>query len=49
MERNATHLLLRKTDILQTFNFLGKKILRNVLILKSKKAHSTFGGTFILT
>ena len=32
-----------------TFNFLGKKIWRNALALKSKKVHGIFGDTFILT
>ena len=45
------HLLLRKTDILKTCRkskFLGKKIWRNALALKSKKVQGIFGKTFIL-
>ena len=45
------HLLLRKTDVLKTFRkskFLGKKIWRNALALKSKKVQGIFGETFIL-
>ena len=43
--------LLRKTDVLKTFRkskFLGKKIWRNALALKSKKVQGIFGETFIL-
>ena len=46
-----THLLLRKTDVLKTCGkskFLGKKIWRNALALKSKKLQGIFGKTFIL-
>ena len=46
----AEHLLLRKTDILkacQKMKFLGKKISRNGLALKSKKVQGIFGQTFI--
>ena len=45
------HLLLRKTDVLKTCRkskFLGKKIRRNALALKSKKVQGIFGKTFIL-
>ena len=45
------HLLLRKTDVLKTCRkskFLGKKIWRNALALKSKKVQGIFGETFIL-
>ena len=45
------HLLLRKTDVIKTCRksrFLGKKILRNALVLKSKKVQCIFGKTFIL-
>ena len=45
------HLLLRKTDVLKTCRkskFLGKKIWRNALALKSKKVQGVFGETFIL-
>ena len=45
------HLLLRKTDVLKTCRkskFLGKKIWRNALDLKSKKVQGIFGKTFIL-
>ena len=45
------HLLLRKTDVLKTCRkskFLGKKIWRNALALKSKKVQDIFGKTFIL-
>ena len=45
------HLLLRKTDVLKTCRkskFLGKKIWRNALALKSKKVQGVFGKTFIL-
>ena len=45
------HLLLRKTDVLKTCRkskFLGKKIWRNALALKSKKVQGIFGKTFIL-
>ena len=44
------HLLLRTTDVLKTCwksKFLGKKIWRNVLALKSKKVQGIFGKTFI--
>ena len=46
-----THLLLRKTVVLKTCRkskFLGKKIWRNALVLKSKKVQGIFGKTFIL-
>ena len=42
------HLLLRKTDVLKTCRkskFLGKKIWRNALALKSKKVQGIFGKT----
>ena len=45
------HLLLRKTDVLKTCRkskFIGKKIWRNALALKSKKVQGIFGKTFIL-
>ena len=45
------HLLLRKTDVLKTCRkskFLGKKIWRNALALKSKKVQGTFGETLSL-
>ena len=45
------HLLLRKTEVLKTYRksrFLGKKIWRNALNLKSKKVQDIFGKTFIL-
>ena len=45
------HLLLRKTDVLKTCRkskFLGKKIWRNALALKSKKVQGIFRETFIL-
>ena len=45
------HLLLRKTDVLKTCRkskFLGKKIWRNALALKSKNVQGIFGETFIL-
>ena len=45
------HLLLRKTDVLKTCRkskFLGKKISRNVLALKSKKVQGIFEKMFIL-
>ena len=45
------HLLLRKTDILKICwksKFLGKKIWRNALALKSEKVQGIFGKTFIL-
>ena len=45
------HLLLRKTDVLKPCRkskFLGKKIWRNALALKSKKVQDIFGGTLIL-
>ena len=45
------HLLLQKTDVLKTCRksiFLGKKIWRNALALKSKKVQGIFGKTFIL-
>ena len=44
-------LLLRKTDVPKTCQkskFLGKKIWRNTLAMKSKKVQSIFGKTFIL-
>ena len=45
------HLLMRKTDVLkicQRCKFLGKKIWRNALALKSRKVQGIFGKTFIL-
>ena len=45
------HLLLRKTDVLKTCRkskFLGKKIWRNALALKSKKVQGIFGEKFVL-
>ena len=45
------HLLLRTTDVLKTCRkskFLGKKIWKNALALKSKKVQGVFGKTFIL-
>ena len=45
------HLLPRKTDVLKTCRknkFLGKKIWRNALALKSKKVQSIFGKKLIL-
>ena len=33
----------------QNFNFIGKKIWRNALPLKSKKVQGIFGETFIMT
>ena len=45
------HLLVRKTDVLKICRkskFLGKKIWRNALALKSKKVQGIFGKTFIL-
>ena len=41
----------KKTDVLKTCReskFLGKKIWRNALALKSKKVQGIFGETFIL-
>ena len=43
---NAKHLLLRKTDVFKNCRkskFLGKKIWRNALALKSKKVQGIFG------
>ena len=48
---NVKHLLLRKTYVLKTClksKFLGKKIWRNALDLKSKYIQGIFGETFIL-
>ena len=45
------YLLLRKTDVVKTCRkskFLGKKIWRNALALKSKKVQGIFRETFIL-
>ena len=45
------HILLRKTDVLKTCwksKFIGKKICRSALALKSKKGQDIFGKTFIL-
>ena len=45
------HLLLRKTDVLKTCRkseFIGKKIWRNALVLKSKRVESIFGERSIL-
>ena len=45
------HLLLRKTDVLKTCwksKFLGKKMWRNALALKSKKVQGIFGKKSIL-
>ena len=45
------HLLLKKTDVLKTCRknkFLGKKIWRNAVALKSKKVQGIFGKTSIL-
>ena len=47
---DVKRLLLRKTDLLKTCRkskFLGKKIWRNALVLKSKKVEGIFGETFI--
>ena len=44
MEKNVKHLLLRKTDVLETLIFLEKS-----KTLKSKKVQRIFGKTFILT
>ena len=49
--RYVKHLLLRKTDVLKTCwksKVVGKKICRNALVLKSKKAQGIFGERFIL-
>ena len=46
------HLLLKKSDVLETFRkstFLGKKFLRKALALKSKKVQGIFRKTLILT
>ena len=37
-----------KNWLSQNFDFLGKKIWKNALALKSKKLQVIFGGTFIL-
>ena len=45
------HLPLRKTDVIKTCRkskFLGKKIWRNGLALKSRKVQGIFGKKFIL-
>ena len=45
------YLLLRKTVVLKTCRkckFVGKKIWRNAVALKSKKVQGIFGKTFIL-
>ena len=45
------HLLLRKADVLKNCwksKFLGKKILRNALALKSKEVQGILGKTIIL-
>ena len=50
-QRNVKHLLLRKTDVLKICRkskFLGKKMWRNALPLKSKKVKGIFGEKFIL-
>ena len=44
-------LLLRRTDVLKICRkskFLGKKIWRNAIALKTKKVQGIFGKTFIL-
>ena len=43
--------MLRKTDVLKTCpktKFLGKKVWRNALTLKSKRLQGIFGETFVL-
>ena len=45
------HLLLKKTDVLKTYQkskFLAKKIWKKSLDLKSKKVQCIFGKTLIL-
>ena len=45
------HLLFKKTEVLKTCRkskFLGKKMWRNALALKSKKVQGIFGKTIIL-
>ena len=49
--RNIKHLLSRKTDVLKPYRkskFIGKKIWRNALALKSKKLQGISEETFIL-
>ena len=51
MERNAKHLLLRKTDfskLVGKVNFSENFFLRNAIALNSKKVQGIFGETFIL-
>ena len=46
------HFLLRKTDVLKTCRkskFLGEKIKRNALALKSEKVQDILGKKFILS
>ena len=50
-QKNVKRLLLRKTDVLKTCQkstFLGKKIWRNAVALKSKNVQGMFGETFLL-
>ena len=47
MEMNVKHLKKEKLTF-SNFDFLGKKIWRNALTLKSKKVQGIFGKTFIL-
>ena len=49
-QRNVKHLLLRIIDILKTCGkskFLGKKIWRNAIALKSKKVQGVFEEKFV--
>ena len=51
MQMDVKRLLLRKTDLLKTCRkskFLGKKIWRNALALKSKKVQGVFWETVIV-
>ena len=48
--RNKSEIFTMKNNFWrsQNFGFLGKKIWRNALALKSKKVQGIFGETFIL-
>ena len=47
-EKECQTFAIEKNWRSQNFDFLGKKIWKNVLTLKSKKVQGIFGETFIL-
>ena len=48
MEKECQTFTIEKNWCSQNFLFLGKKIWRNAVTLKSKKVEGILGGTFIL-